>query len=70
MRFRSAFQRRRTWILLLAALTTATAAALAFGVSSTYPGKPFGFVTDFAVCEEALATYAGERSAILNSFRP
>ena len=70
MRFRSVFQRRRTWVLLLAALATATAAAPAFGVSSTYPGKPFGFVTDFAVCEEAPAAYAGERNAILSSFRP
>ena len=39
-------------------------------ISSSFPGKPFGFVTDFAICEEALADYGAEREAILNSFRP
>ena len=39
-------------------------------VSSTYPGKPFGFVTDFAVCEEVLAAYTAERETILSGFRP
>ncbi len=39
-------------------------------VSSTFPSKPFGFVTDFAVCEEVLDAYAAERDSILSSFRP
>ncbi len=40
------------------------------GISSSFPSKPFGFVTDFAICEEVLATYSRERETILNSFRP
>ena len=39
-------------------------------ISSSFPSKPFGFVTDFAVCEEVLAAYGAEREAILASFRP
>ena len=39
-------------------------------MSSDFPGKPFGFVTDFAVCEDVLATYSAERETILASFRP
>ena len=39
-------------------------------VSSSYPSKPFGFITDFAVCEDVLTEYAGERESILNTFRP
>ncbi len=40
------------------------------GISSNFPDKPFGFVTDFAICEEALATYTTERETILSTFRP
>ena len=39
-------------------------------ISSSHPEKPFGFVTDFAVCEDVLTEYAGERESILNTFRP
>ena len=39
-------------------------------ISSSHPEKPFGFVTDFAVCEDVLIEYAGERESILNTFRP
>ena len=39
-------------------------------ISSSFPDKPFGFVTDFAVCEEVLATYGAERESILATFRP
>jgi len=39
-------------------------------ISSSFPSKPFGFVTDFAICEEVLAAYGAEREAILDSFRP
>lgn len=40
------------------------------GISSNFPSKPFGFVTDFAICEEVLATYSAERETILSTFRP
>ena len=39
-------------------------------MSSSYPSKPFGFVTDFAVCEDVLAQYGTERESILRTFRP
>ena len=39
-------------------------------ISSSFPSKPFGFVTDFAVCEDVLASYGGERERILSTFRP
>ena len=40
------------------------------GISSNFPDKPFGFVTDFAVCEKVFATYGSERETILATFRP
>ena len=40
------------------------------GISSSFPSKPFGFVTDFAICGEVLAAYGAEREGILDSFRP
>ncbi len=39
-------------------------------ISSSHPEKPFGFVTDFAVCEDVLARYGTERESILRTFRP
>ena len=39
-------------------------------ISSSFPSKPYGFVTTGAVCEEVLATYSTERETILSSFRP
>ena len=39
-------------------------------ISSSFPSKPFGFVTDFAICEEVLTTYGTERETILRTFRP
>ncbi|GEM_PF-1860705 len=39
-------------------------------VSSSYPGKPIGFVTGAGVCELHLSTHSGERDTMLNSFRP
>ena len=39
-------------------------------VSSSYPGKPIGFVTGNGICEDSLAMYDAERQAMLNSFRP
>ena len=39
-------------------------------VSSSYPGKPIGFVTGNGICEDSLATYSAEREAMLNSFQP
>ncbi len=39
-------------------------------VSSSFPNKPYGFVTTNAVCEEVLAAYSAERETMLNSFRP
>ena len=39
------------------------------GIASSFPGKPFGFVTDFAVCEEVSATCGAEREAILATIR-
>ena len=39
-------------------------------VSSSYPNKPYGFVTTGAVCEEVLPTYGNERNNVIYSFRP
>ena len=39
-------------------------------ISSSHPEKPFGFVTDFAVCEDVLAQYGTERESILATFKP
>ena len=39
-------------------------------ISSSHPEKPFGFMTDFAVCEDVLTEHGAERISILNSFRP
>ena len=39
-------------------------------VSSSYPGKPIGFVTGAGVCVLHLSTHSGERDTMLNSFRP
>ena len=39
-------------------------------ISSSFPGRPFGFVTSYNACEEVLATYSTERDTMLNSFRP
>ena len=39
-------------------------------ISSSYPSKPFGFITDFAVCEHVLTQYSTERESILRTFRP
>ena len=40
------------------------------GISSFFPGKPYGFGTISAICEDSLATYSAERETLLNSFRP
>ena len=40
------------------------------GISSSFPGKPYGFGTISAICEDSLATYSAERETLLNSFRP
>ena len=39
-------------------------------ISSSHPSKPFGFVTDFAVCEDVLNQYNAERESILATFKP
>ncbi len=39
-------------------------------ISSTFPNNPFGFIADFAVCEDVLDQYSGERESILSTFRP
>ena len=39
-------------------------------ISTSHPSKPFGFVTDFAVCEDVLDQYSAERESILSTFRP
>ena len=39
-------------------------------ISSSFPGRPFGFVTSYNACEEVLATYSTERDTMLTSFRP
>ena len=40
------------------------------GVSSSFPNKPYGFVTGSGICEDSLGTYSTERQTMLNSFRP
>ena len=40
------------------------------GISSSFPGKPYGFGTFSGICEDSLATYSAERETLLNSFRP
>lgn len=40
------------------------------GISSSFPGKPYGFRTISGICEDSLATYSAERETLLNSFRP
>ncbi len=39
-------------------------------ISSSFPNKPYGFITTGAICEEVLPTYTAERNTILYSFRP
>lgn len=39
-------------------------------ISSNHPSKPFGFMADFAVCEDVLTEYGAERESILRTFRP
>ena len=39
-------------------------------VSSSFPDKPYGFVTTGAVCEEVLPAYGNERNNVIYSFRP
>ena len=39
-------------------------------VSSSFPSKPYGFITESYICEQSLATYSAERQMMLNSFRP
>ena len=39
-------------------------------VSSSFPNKPYGFVTAGAVCEEVLPAYGNERNNVIYSFRP
>ena len=39
-------------------------------ISSAFPSKPYGFITEGVICEQSLATYSAERNRMLNSFRP
>ena len=39
-------------------------------ISSSYPGKPYGFRTGNGTCEDTLSTYRAVRDTMLNSFRP
>ena len=39
-------------------------------VSSSFPNKPYGFVTTGAVCEEVLPGYGNERNNVIYSFLP
>ena len=39
-------------------------------ISSSYPGKPYGFITGNGTCEDTLSTYRAIRDTMLNSFRP
>lgn len=39
-------------------------------ISPSHPSKPFGFITDFSVCENVLSQYGAERESILRTFRP
>ena len=39
-------------------------------ISSSFPNKPYGFVTSSVICENHVATHSVERETMLNSFRP
>ena len=39
-------------------------------ISSSFPNKPYGFVTRSVICENHVATHSAERETLLNSFRP
>ena len=39
-------------------------------ISSSFPNKPYGFVTSSVICENHVATHSAERETMLNSFRP
>ena len=39
-------------------------------ISSSFPNKPYGFVTSSLICENFLNAHSAERGTMLNSFRP
>lgn len=39
-------------------------------VSSSFPAKPYAFMSNSSICEDSLGQYSAERDAMLNSFRP
>ena len=39
-------------------------------ISSSFPNKPYGFVTSGLICENFLNAHSAEREIMLNSFRP
>ena len=39
-------------------------------ISSSFPNKPYGFVTSSLICENFLNAHSAERETLLNSFRP
>ena len=39
-------------------------------ISSSFPNKPYGFVTSGLICENFLNAHSAERETLLNSFRP
>ena len=39
-------------------------------ISSSFPNKPYGFVTSGLICENFLNAHSAERETMLNSFRP